>query len=94
VLRRILGKEPLVSHRAANTLTVLTLAAGGLGLAVLPGFLARVTVPGLAYRPLVTSARKADLVLLTRAGETSGAVLKYLALARTLAETAMTAAGV
>jgi hypothetical protein len=51
-------------------------------------------VPGLAYRPLVTSARKADLVLLTRAGETSGAVLKYLALARTLAETAMTAAGV
>jgi DNA-binding transcriptional LysR family regulator len=86
LLRRILGKEPLVAHRAANTLTVLTLAAGGLGLAVLPDFLARVTVPGVEYRPLETSARKADLVLLSRAQETSGAVKKYLALARTLAE--------
>lgn len=81
-LRAILGREPRVSHRVGNTLTVLTIAAVGLGLALVPEPLTQLMLPGIRYRPLTELDGAADVVLLSRSHVTSGAVLKFLALAR------------
>jgi DNA-binding transcriptional LysR family regulator len=83
LLRNILGKEPPVSHSASTTLTVLTLASAGLGLALVPAPLAGVKLVDLEYRPLADVSATVDLVLLSRTRETAGAVRQFLAHART-----------
>jgi DNA-binding transcriptional LysR family regulator len=81
-VRQVLGREPLVAHRAANTLTVLTMVAAGLGVALVPQPLSQVRISGLAYRPLTGFSQRSELVLLSRASETSGAVNAFLTLVR------------
>jgi DNA-binding transcriptional LysR family regulator len=82
VLRELLGCEPNIVHRAANTLTVLALAAAGLGIALIPAPLETLTVPNIVYRRLTGSRLTSTLLLLSRVQETSGAVQAYLNLAR------------
>jgi DNA-binding transcriptional LysR family regulator len=84
LLRHILGKEPKISHSVGNTLTVLTMVSAGLGLGLVPAPLTTVALPGLEYRSLTGVTRMADLVLIYRARETSGAVKTFLAHARRL----------
>jgi DNA-binding transcriptional LysR family regulator len=81
-VHQVLGREPLVAHRAANTLTVLTMVAAGLGVALVPQPLSVVRIAGLAYRPLTGFSQRSELVLLSRASETSGAVKAFLTLVR------------
>jgi DNA-binding transcriptional LysR family regulator len=69
-------------HRGSSTLTVLALAAAGFGVAIVPGPIARIAISKLTYRPISETETSADLMLLSRANETSGAVLAFLALAR------------
>ncbi len=83
-LRAAMGSEPRVAHRAANTLTVLALAASGLGFAIVPEPLQLVAVPGLAFVPLDEPALRADLLLTSRRSETNGAVKAFVSLSRTL----------
>ena len=82
VLRELLGCEPNIVHRAANTLTVLALAAAGLGIALIPAPLETLTVPNIAYRRLSGCRLSSRLLLLSRVQETTGAVRAYLNLAR------------
>ncbi|MBM7328000.1 LysR family transcriptional regulator [Agrobacterium sp. S2] len=82
LLRQVLGKEPDVSYKVGNTLAVLTIAAAGLALGFVPAPLASIALRGIEYRPLATPGRKANLVLISRRRETSGAVRKFIALAR------------
>jgi DNA-binding transcriptional LysR family regulator len=82
LLRHILRKEPNISHSVGNTLAVLTMAAAGLGLGLVPAPLTKVALPGIVYRPLADVSRMADLVLIYRTRETSGAVKAFLDLAR------------
>jgi DNA-binding transcriptional LysR family regulator len=82
LLRHILGREPKVSHLAGNTLTALTMASAGLGLGLVPTPLAMVMVPGIEYRPLADVSSMADLVLVHRTRETSGAVKAFVDLAK------------
>jgi DNA-binding transcriptional LysR family regulator len=82
LLRHMLGKEPKISHSAGNTLTVLTIASAGLGLALVPAPLAKVLLPGIEYRPLADVTIMADLGLIYRTGETTGAVKAFLGLAK------------
>ncbi|CAN7414708.1 LysR substrate-binding domain-containing protein [Caballeronia sp. LjRoot29] len=82
LLQQHVIKATNVVHRVSSTLSVLALAAAGLGVALVPAPLDRVTIPNLVYRPIAETDMSADLLLFSRANETSGAVLAFLGLAR------------
>ncbi|GGP25499.1 LysR substrate-binding domain-containing protein [Silvimonas amylolytica] len=83
VLRAEFGREPVIAHRASNTLSVVALAAAGLGVALVPASLADIAMPGITYRHVMHPELSARLVRISRRDETTGAVLAYLALADT-----------
>jgi DNA-binding transcriptional LysR family regulator len=82
ILRQLLGAEPRILHHVPNTLTVLTLAAAGMGLALVPASLATVNIPNIAYRPLADFPVLCDLVMLSRRNEPSSAVRRFIEIAR------------
>jgi DNA-binding transcriptional LysR family regulator len=77
-----MGAQPKAVHRVSSTLTVLALVAAGFGVAIVPAPVSRVEIQNVTYRPIIETEILADLMLLSRANETSGAVLAFLALAR------------
>lgn len=81
-LSQILGHTPLVSHCSASSLSVLTLAAAGLGLALVPEPLMNISVPGVVYRPLDEPGLAANLMLVSRRQDNNGAVAAFLRVAR------------
>jgi len=81
-VRRVLGREPRVAHRVANGLAVLTLVAGGLGVTLVSEAFSEIRIPGITYRPLAGSRHAFRMVLLSRSGETSGAVNAFLKVVR------------
>jgi DNA-binding transcriptional LysR family regulator len=86
-LRAHLGIVVEPAFRVSSTLSVLALAAAGLGVALVPRSVQEVVLPGLIYRP-VSEAGSAGLLLLSRADESSGAVTAFHALALEVARTA------
>ena len=82
LLRRQFGADMNRVHRVSSTLSVLALAAAGFGVAIVPAPLDKVTIPHLVYRPFAEKDMFADLLLLSRADETDGAVRAFLTLAR------------
>lgn len=80
-LEQTLGDKLHVAHRGASTLSVLAIAATGLGLALIPSPLQQVTLPGLVYRRLDEPALHANLMLVRRAVEPNQTVAAFLALA-------------
>ncbi|WP_459176109.1 LysR substrate-binding domain-containing protein [Ewingella americana] len=81
-LRQALGAEPNISHRVSSTLSVLILAAAGQGLAMVPATFEQVPLPGLLYKPLHDFNLRANMTILQRKQESTGAVLAWLALSR------------
>lgn len=81
--REELGSAFLHSaQRMPSALSVLVLAAGGMGVALVPTpIVDAVTIPYLTYRPIAGAKMSADLLLLHRASETRGAVNAFIALA-------------
>lgn len=69
-----------VAHRSDSSLSVLALAAAGLGIALVPEPLKQVNIPGLVYRSLSASELTANLLMISRSDETNGAVNAFLAL--------------
>jgi DNA-binding transcriptional LysR family regulator len=82
MLSQILGHPANIAHRTSSTLGVLALAAAGLGIALVPEPLEQVPIPGLVYRVLDEAKLAANLMLVSRAGETNAAACAFLALAR------------
>lgn len=80
-LRNALGREPKV-QRTTSTLSVLALVAAGMGVALVPTPLMQVAIPGLVYRTFDDVEPQADLLLISRVNETSGAVRAFLTVAR------------
>jgi DNA-binding transcriptional LysR family regulator len=87
ILRQLLGEEPRVLHHVPNTLTVLTLAAAGMGLALVPASLETVNIPNLRYRPLANFSVRSELVLVSRRNERSPTVRRFIDIARTSSTT-------
>ncbi|AGB79910.1 transcriptional regulator [Enterobacteriaceae bacterium strain FGI 57] len=81
-LSRRLGHAPHVSHCSASSLSVLTLAAAGQGLALVPEPLMSISVPGVVYRPLDAPELAANLMLVSRKEANNGAVTAFLGVAR------------
>jgi DNA-binding transcriptional LysR family regulator len=82
LLRQVLGEEPRILHHVQNTLTVLTLAAAGVGLALVPGSLQTVNIPNITYRRLTNCSLQCDLVLMSRRNESSPATRQFIEIAR------------
>lgn len=82
LLNQQLQNRLQIAHRSDSTLSVLAHAAAGLGLALVPAPLQQVNIPGLVYRRLNAPAFTANLLLISRDEETSGAVNAFLLLAR------------
>jgi DNA-binding transcriptional LysR family regulator len=76
-LCRSAGFEPRVRHEVAETSTLVTFVAAGLGIAVVPEPVSALGVAGVVYLPLAAKEARIDLLAATR--DDTGA-----ALARTL----------
>lgn len=78
ILRQVLGSEPRIAHKVSSTLSVLALTAAGLGLALAPEPLSRITAPNVVYRKLAARGPKSELVVINRRGGEWGAIQQYL----------------
>jgi DNA-binding transcriptional LysR family regulator len=90
-LRAHLGIAVEPAFRVSSTLSVLALAAAGLGVALVPRSVEEIVLPGITYRD-VSDAGSAGLLLLSRADESSGAVVAFHTLALEVAQTRSAAA--
>lgn len=66
-LCRNAGFEPTVRHEVGETSTLVTLVAGGLGMAVVPEPVQALALEGIVYRPLGRPASSVELVVAHRA---------------------------
>ena len=72
----------------AETSTLVSFVAAGLGVALVPESVQHLRITGAAYRPLDGSPPTVELAVATRRGESSPAVREVLALVRRLSEDA------
>lgn len=79
LLAQALGEKLNIAHRTGSSLNVLAIAASGLGIALVPAPLRQVSVPGLTYRELIAPELTANLMVISRKGESSAAVKAWLA---------------
>ena len=78
------GFSPRVRQEVAETSTLLTFVAAGLGVAIVPETVAVLGVPGTVYRPLAGAGARVDLSAATRTGDDSAAVATALRVLETL----------
>lgn len=62
-LMRRAGAEPGIRREVGETSTLISLVAGGLGVAVVPETASTLEVEGVVYRPLIAPAAATDLAL-------------------------------
>lgn len=86
-LCREAGFEPRVRHEVAETSTLVTFVAAGLGVAVVPEPVARLGVIGTTHRPLAARGARIDLAAAVRADDDSPALARALAVLGQLART-------
>ncbi len=88
VVRRLFddaGVTPHIRHEVGETSTLVTLVAGGLGVAVVPAPVGALTLDGVAFRPLVRPARTVELAVARRADRAEPHLLRTLAVLAELA---------
>lgn len=78
LLQERLGDQLHIAQRSSSTLSVLAIAAAGLGVALIPAPLQQVHIPGLTYRPLDDIELNANLMLVSRTQESSAAVKAFI----------------
>ncbi|PKR53155.1 LysR substrate-binding domain-containing protein [Thalassospira marina] len=74
----ILGYMPQHITHVANTLTVLTMASAGLGIAVVPETLSEIRIAGMCYVPLADARQTSQAAILSARHQVSPIVLRYL----------------
>ncbi|HDG1694513.1 TPA: LysR family transcriptional regulator [Kluyvera ascorbata] len=78
LLKERMGDRLNIAQRSTSTLSVLAIAAAGLGVALIPAPLEQVHIPGLTYRPLDDIELSANLMLISRGQEPSAAVKAFI----------------
>lgn len=80
-LCRDAGFEPIIRHEVAETSTLVTLVAAGLGVAIVPEPVGQLGVAGAIYRPLANRARM-ELVVATRTEDRSALLAQAIEVLR------------
>jgi DNA-binding transcriptional LysR family regulator len=83
-LCREAGFEPTVRHEVGETSTLVTLVAGGLGVAIVPQPVQALSLEGIVYVPLVRPATSVELVVAHRADRHEPHLDRTLAVVREL----------
>lgn len=83
-LRRA-GLQYRVVHEAGHTAAIATQVASGLGLAIMPSWIANHASPYLEFRPVTDLPQSIDLVVAWPMGETSAVTLDFVAVTKRLA---------
>ncbi len=78
-LCREAGFVPRVRHEVAETSTLVTFVAAGLGCAVVPEPVSALGIPGVAYRPLVPASARVGLAAATRSDDDAPHLARALA---------------
>lgn len=81
VVRRLFadaGEAPRIRHEVGETSTLVTLVAGGLGVAVVPEPVSALALAGVAYVPLVRPAVTVELAVAHRTDRTEPPLLRTL----------------
>ncbi|TKT78350.1 LysR substrate-binding domain-containing protein [Aquamicrobium sp. LC103] len=79
---RAAGVHPMIVQEGLHTLSVTTLVAAGVGIAVVPSWVQHMVSPYLVYRPLVELPKTVELAVAWPAGETSAVVLDFISTSR------------
>nr|GID81319.1 LysR family transcriptional regulator [Actinoplanes derwentensis] len=74
------GIEPRIRHEVGETSTLITLVAGGLGVAVVPAPVTALALEGVVYRPLTGPSATVDLALAHRSDRTEPHLARTLTL--------------
>lgn len=70
------GFVPLNAHEVAETSTLVSFVAAGLGVALVPASVQHLRITGATYLPLAGTTLEVELALATRAGESSPLVAR------------------
>jgi DNA-binding transcriptional LysR family regulator len=76
------GIEPRIAQEARQTLAVLSLVAGGLGVALVPASFSTLRLPGVTYRPIKGPSRTTDLAAVWRRNSRASTIRVFLDIVR------------
>jgi DNA-binding transcriptional LysR family regulator len=76
------GIEPRITEEATQALAVITLVAGGFGVALVPVSISNLRLPGVTYRPIKGRCRTSDLTLVWRRDSRASTVRAFLEVVR------------
>jgi DNA-binding transcriptional LysR family regulator len=79
------GIEPHIRHQVGETSTLVTLVAGGLGVAIVPEPVSALRLEGVVYRPLVRPAQTVPLAVAHRADRDEPHLTRAVGVIRQLA---------
>ena len=79
------GSPPRIAASAPDTVSVLNLVAGGVGLSVVAEPMQHMTIPGIVYRKVVGARRQAEIAVVYRKNEGAPFVKAYIKMLRTKA---------
>jgi DNA-binding transcriptional LysR family regulator len=80
------GFSPKIVQEARTTPTIVSLVAGGMGVAILPSSLLSLQRLGAVYRPLRQPAPTTDMAAIWRPADTSPTLYAFLDIIREVAE--------
>ncbi|SFN31018.1 LysR family transcriptional regulator [Actinomadura madurae] len=87
-LFRDAGVEPRIRHEVGETSTLITLVAGGLGVAVVPEPVAVLALDGVVFRPLVRPSAQVDLAIAHRTDRTEPHLARAVSVVRQIVRAA------
>jgi DNA-binding transcriptional LysR family regulator len=76
------GIEPQIGQEAGQMLTIASLVAGGLGIALVPASFSNLRVPGVTYRPIKGRSRTTDLAMVWKRDTRASTLRAFLEVVR------------